>query len=110
MIRKQNVNSLILAFSLKGITYRPGGTKSRFRECERECEQSHNTMAEVYNKNENQSIVHKTLNFDSSVEKAKSNFFYILRWTGFLMIPLTTLCDEYSDRPKLSEQKTHLSI
>ena len=24
---------------------------------------------------------------------------------GFLMIPLTTLCSDYIDRPKLSEQK-----
>ena len=29
----------------------------------------------------------------------------------FLMIPLTFLCDEYIDRPKLTEQKkTHLII
>ena len=31
--------------------------------------------------------------------------FHIPRWTGFLMILLTTLCDDYIDRPKLSEQK-----
>ena len=31
--------------------------------------------------------------------------FRILRWTSFLMIPLTFLCDEYIDRPKFSEQK-----
>ena len=29
---------------------------------------------------------------------------------SFLMIPLTFLYDEYIDRPKLSEKKTHLSI
>ena len=33
---------------------------------------------------------------------------FILRWTGFLMIPLTTLYNEYAYRPKLTkiEQKT----
>ena len=31
--------------------------------------------------------------------------FNILRWTGFLMMPLTTLYDDYIDRPTLSEQK-----
>ena len=29
----------------------------------------------------------------------------ILRWTSFLIIPVSTLYDEYIDRPKLSEQK-----
>ena len=31
--------------------------------------------------------------------------FYILRWTSFLMIPVSTLYDEYIDLPKLTEQK-----
>ena len=35
----------------------------------------------------------------------KSFYFHILRWTGFLMMPLTTLYDFYVDRQKLSEQK-----
>ena len=29
----------------------------------------------------------------------------MLRWTNFLMIPVSTLFDEYIDRPKLTEQK-----
>ena len=35
----------------------------------------------------------------------KSFIFHILRWTGFLMILLTTLYDDYIDRSKLSEHK-----
>ena len=35
----------------------------------------------------------------------KSFKFRFLRWTRFLMIPLTFFYDEYIDRPKLSEQK-----
>ena len=35
----------------------------------------------------------------------KSFQFRILHWTGFSMIPLTILYDEYIDRPKLTEQK-----
>ena len=35
----------------------------------------------------------------------KSFLFHILRWMGFMMIPLTTLSDYYVDWPKLSEQK-----
>ena len=31
--------------------------------------------------------------------------FHILRRMGFLMIPLTTLYNDYIDRPNLSEQK-----
>ena len=37
-------------------------------------------------------------------EKLKKSFFHILRWTSFLMIPVSTLHDEYIDRPKLTEQ------
>ena len=37
--------------------------------------------------------------------KKKSFLFNILRWTSFLMIPVSTLYDEYIDRPKLTEQK-----
>ena len=43
------------------------------------------------------SIIHKHLNHDNSL--------HFLHWTGFLMILLTTLCDEYIDQLKLSEQK-----
>ena len=32
----------------------------------------------------------------------------MLRWTSFLMIPVSTLYDEYIDRPKLSQQKNSL--
>ena len=40
------------------------------------------------------------------MRKLKKSFeFHILRWTGFLMISLTTLYDYYINRPKLSEQK-----
>ena len=31
---------------------------------------------------------------------------YVLRWTGCLMIPLTTPYDEYIDMPELTLQKT----
>ena len=41
--------------------------------------------------------------------KKKSFQFYILRWTGFLTIPVTTFYDQYIDRRKLTEQK-YLSI
>ena len=34
----------------------------------------------------------------------------MLRWTCFLMIPLSFLYDEYIDRPKLSEQKKPIWI
>ena len=54
------------------------------------------------------STLHKTLNLDKSLDKTnlKNYFFlYILRVTGFSMIPPTTLYDEYIDRPKLTEQK-----
>ena len=38
--------------------------------------------------------------------KSKKSFqFHILRWTSFLMMPVSTLYDEYIDRPKLTEQK-----
>ena len=40
----------------------------------------------------------------------KSFLIYILSWTGFLMIPLTTLYDEYIDWPKLTGQKNQLSL
>ena len=33
-----------------------------------------------------------------------------IRWTSFLTIPLTFVYDEYIDRPKLTNKKTHLSI
>ena len=54
----------------------------------------------VKNVNKNSWIsseLHKTLNLIL--------FFHILRWTGFLMILLTTLYDCFIDRPKLSERK-----
>ena len=36
---------------------------------------------------------------------------YILHWTDFLMIQLTTLCGEYIDRRKLTDLKNeHLNI
>ena len=35
----------------------------------------------------------------------KSFYFHILRCTSFLMIPVSTMGDEYIDRPKLTEQK-----
>ena len=55
---------------------------------------------------------HKTLNLDNSSKKQNSNFSEIrtLSWTSFLVIPLTLLYEEYIDRPKKSERKTHLSI
>ena len=40
----------------------------------------------------------------------KSFYFHILRWTGFLMMPLTTLYDYYVDRQKMSEQKKNLRL
>ena len=44
-------------------------------------------------------------------QNSKESFYFrILRWTSFLMIPLTFLYDEYIGRPKLSEQKKHLII
>ena len=56
---------------------------------------------------------YETFNPDNSSKTAKLKKSFLsrnLRWTSFLMIPLTFLYDEYIDRPKLSEQKTHLSI
>ena len=53
-------------------------------------------------------IIHKTLNLDNSLWKRKMKIFFkflILCWTGSLIIPLTTLYDDYIDRPKLTEQK-----
>ena len=50
----------------------------------------------------------KTLILDNSSKNAKfkkSFLIRFLRWTSFLMIPLTFLYDEYIDRPKLSEKK-----
>ena len=50
----------------------------------------------------------KVQKLDSSPEKTEfknSYIFRMLRWTSFLMIPLTFLYDEYIHRPKLSEQK-----
>ena len=41
--------------------------------------------------------------------KRKSTKFFkvhILRWTGFRGMPLTTLCDDYIDRPILTEKNT----
>ena len=38
-------------------------------------------------------------------ENQKNFQSHILRWTSFLMIPVSTLYDEYIDRPKLTEQK-----
>ena len=61
-------------------------------------------------------IVHTKLQSSITPRKKrnskKSFYFWILRWTSFLMIPLTFLYDEYIDRPKFTEQKkkTHLSI
>ena len=46
------------------------------------------------------------LNNSSKETKLKKSFyFWILRCTSFLMIPLIILHDEYIDRPKLCEQK-----
>ena len=53
-------------------------------------------------------IFTQLLDLDNCLEKQqlkKSFLFHILRWTGFLMVPLTTLYDYYIDRPKLTEQK-----
>ena len=59
--------------------------------------------------NGNPSIIPKFLNLVKSLKKRKSRKkyfkFHILRWTGFLKIPLTALYDENIDRPKLTEQK-----
>ena len=54
-------------------------------------------------------IVHTKLQSSITPRKKrnskKSFYFWILRWTSFLMIPLTFLYDEYIDRPKFTEQK-----
>ena len=42
--------------------------------------------------------------------KLKSFQFHIIRWTGFLIIPVSNLYDEYIGRQKLAEEKTLLSI
>ena len=70
-------------------------------------------MKENYTKSEQISRVHTK--FQSSITPQKNNdqkIFLILNSTldQFLMIQLTFLCNEYIDRPKLSEQKNHLSI
>ena len=60
-------------------------------------------------KNLNPSYIHKSLIFVNSLRKAKikkSFLFHILRWRGFLMIPLTVLYVKYISRLKLCEQKT----
>ena len=53
--------------------------------------------------------IHKTLNLDDFLHKPKwKNLSYSLldaERTGVLMIPVSTLYDEYIDRPKLTEQK-----
>ena len=56
----------------------------------------------------NPSIIHKTSNLDNSLQNTKLNkkfHFNILRWRGFLMIPLTIVYDEYIDGSKLTGQK-----
>ena len=56
---------------------------------------------------------HENLNPDNSSKKAKfknSFNFQILRWTRFLMIPLTFLYDEYINRPKLTEQEKPILV
>ena len=60
--------------------------------------------------------VHRTTeiprnNLDNSVKKNETQkiFLYLLRWTGFLIIPLTNLYDQNMGRSKLIEQ-THLNI
>ena len=52
----------------------------------------------------------KTLNLDNSSKNTKLKRVRTLRGTSFLMILLTILYYEYIDRPKLTEQKTHLNI
>ena len=43
---------------------------------------------------------------ETKLQNIQNSFsFRILRWTSFLMIPITFLYDEYIDRPKLSEPK-----
>ena len=51
---------------------------------------------------------HKTLNLEKHEIQKKSFEFRTLRWTSFFND--TTLYHEHIDRPKFSEQKTHLSI
>ena len=56
----------------------------------------------------NWSNIHKNLNLDSWLYKTKlkkKTSFHILRWSGFLMIPLKTLYDENINRQTLTEQK-----
>ena len=56
--------------------------------------------------NGNLFTIHKTLNLDKSSEKNQiQEILNILRWAGFLILPLSFLYDEYIDRPKLTEQK-----
>ena len=66
-------------------------------------------IPENVNKNiGNPSIIHKlqTSITPCKIRNSKKSFsFHILRWRGFLMIPLTTLYDQYIDRSKLTEQK-----
>ena len=62
----------------------------------------------VNNNNKNQQTFHKILNLDNSVDKTKFEIIFPVLYStldGCLMIPITTLYDEYIDRPKLIEQK-----
>ena len=59
----------------------------------------------VIKNNSNGSHISKNLkNTITRSRKQSTKKFRILRWTGFLMIPLATLYDEYNVRSKLSEQ------
>ena len=58
-----------------------------------------NKISHVHTKNQSSITPRKKGNSKKSFQ------FRILRWTSFLMIPLTILHDEYIDRPKLTEQK-----
>ena len=59
--------------------------------------------------NESQSNIHRTLNLHNSVEKRIPKKIILIIYSmldrGFILIPFTTLYDEYIDRPKLLEQK-----
>ena len=60
---------------------------------------------------ENPSNFDKTLDLDNSEEKRNSKknvsiiFYVLLYCTVFLVIPMTTLYDEYIDWPNLTERK-----
>ena len=65
-------------------------------------------------KNGISSTIHNILNLDNSLEKMEikknSSLFHIRCWTGFLMIQLTTVYDNYIDRPKLTEERNEITV